>query len=237
VVRRIFNEFANGRSPRRIALDLNRQQVPGPRGGEWGPSTINGNSARGTGILNNELYFGRLVWNRLQYVKDPRTGKRVSRFNDPQRVITQDVPELQIVSQDLWHRVKARQLEMKRKTRPDSNAERPFWTQQRPRYLVSGLAKCGCCGASYVKISQNLFGCAAARNKGTCGNRLNIRIDDLEATILDGLRHRLMAPDLFKVFCEEFHREVNRLRMEDSAIVDAQRDDLRRVESRIRRLV
>ncbi len=24
-----------------------------------------------------------------------------------------------------------------------------------------------------------------------------------------------MAPDLFKVFCEEFHREVNRLRIDE----------------------
>jgi site-specific DNA recombinase len=31
-----------------------------------GQSTINGNVARGTGIINNELYVGRLVWNRLR---------------------------------------------------------------------------------------------------------------------------------------------------------------------------
>src|SRR5205085_5115658 len=84
--------------------------------------------------------------------------------------------------------------------------------KQRPRFLITGLAKCGSCGSSYVKISRNLFGCAAARNRGTCDNRLNIRLDALEQTILDGLRHQLMAPDLFKAFCEEFHLEVNRLR-------------------------
>jgi len=42
-------------------------------------STINGNRQRGTGLLNNELYVGRLVWNRLRYMKDPETGKRVSK--------------------------------------------------------------------------------------------------------------------------------------------------------------
>ena len=31
--------------------------------------------------------------------------------------------------------------------------------------------------SSYVKISKNLFGCAAARNKGTCTNRLTIKVD------------------------------------------------------------
>ena len=40
-------------------------------------STIYGNAKRGTGILNNELYVGRLVWNRLRDVKNPDTGKRV----------------------------------------------------------------------------------------------------------------------------------------------------------------
>jgi len=72
IVRRVFSEFAAGRSPRRIAVQLNRDHIPGPRGGEWDASTINGNAARGTGILNNELYIGRIVWNRLRYIKDPK---------------------------------------------------------------------------------------------------------------------------------------------------------------------
>ena len=55
VVHRIHAEFAAGKSPRRIAIELNRDRVPGPRGGPWDASTINGNAARGTGVLNNEL--------------------------------------------------------------------------------------------------------------------------------------------------------------------------------------
>ncbi len=81
VVRRIFEDYADGKSPRRIAHDLNAEDVPGPRSKAWGPSTINGNIKRGTGVLNNELYIGRFVWNRLRYVKDPDTGKRISRLN------------------------------------------------------------------------------------------------------------------------------------------------------------
>jgi hypothetical protein len=30
----------------------------------------------GTGLLNNELYVGTLVWNRQRFIKDPTTGKR-----------------------------------------------------------------------------------------------------------------------------------------------------------------
>lgn len=78
VVRRIFAAYAAGRSARRIAHDLNAEGVPAPGGRSWGASTISGNAARGIGILNNELYFGRLVWNKLRYIKDPETGRRVS---------------------------------------------------------------------------------------------------------------------------------------------------------------
>ncbi len=55
--------------------------------------------------------------------------------------------------------------------------------------------------------------------------------------ILDRLRDRLMAPDLFKAFCEEFHRELNRLRTDENAAADAKRYELDRVERRIRRIV
>ena len=80
-----------------------------PSGQGWGPSTIHGNGQRGTGILNNELYIGEQVWNRLRYIKDPQTGKRISRFNPPSEWVTHDVPDLRIIDQDLWDRVKARQ--------------------------------------------------------------------------------------------------------------------------------
>ena len=81
-------------------------------------TTINGNRERGTGILNNELYIGNLVWNRLRYMKDPATGKRRSRLNPESDWITREVPALRIIPQELWDAVKARQREMARETRP-----------------------------------------------------------------------------------------------------------------------
>jgi DNA invertase Pin-like site-specific DNA recombinase len=94
VVHRIFGAYSQGVSPRGIAKTLNREGILGPSGATWGPSTINGNRERGTGILNNELYIGKLVWNRLRYMKDPATGKRRSRLNSEKEWIIKDVPEL-----------------------------------------------------------------------------------------------------------------------------------------------
>ena len=103
VVRRIFADFVAGKSPRRIAAELNREATPGPGGRPWGETTIRGHALRGTGILHNELYIGRLVWNRLRYSKDPASGKRVSRLNPPEEWIHRDAADLQIVGDDLWN--------------------------------------------------------------------------------------------------------------------------------------
>jgi site-specific DNA recombinase len=66
IVRRIFEEYVEGRTPREIAYDLNNENISPPRGRSWNASTINGNLQRGTGIIQNELYTGRLVWNKVK---------------------------------------------------------------------------------------------------------------------------------------------------------------------------
>lgn len=102
IVRRVFREFATSKSPRAIARRLNGEGIPGPDGGLWTDSTLRGHAARGTGLINNELYIGKLVWNRLRYIKDPTTGKRVSRINPREKWITAEVLALRIVDDALW---------------------------------------------------------------------------------------------------------------------------------------
>jgi site-specific DNA recombinase len=176
IVRHIFNAYAAGQSPKAIAHALNRQEVPGPSGEAWAPSTVNGNWRRRTGILNNELYIGRLVSNRQSFVKDPDTDRRVARPNPNSAWIIKDVPELRISDQALWDRVKARQQGLRR--------AREFHEKRRPRMLLSFLLRCGVCGGSFSKVSEKHYGCSTARNKGTCDNRLTVRQAELEGLVL-----------------------------------------------------
>ena len=69
------------------------------------------------GILNNRLYTGEMVWNRQQYVKNPDTGRRVSRRNPTSALVVTPVPLLRIVPDDLWEAAKARQGETRRMLR------------------------------------------------------------------------------------------------------------------------
>jgi site-specific DNA recombinase len=235
IVKRIFRDYAAGRSARKIALDLNREGVAGPSGKAWGASTIAGNAARGTGILNNELYIGRLVWNRLRYIKDPATGRRVSRLNNASEVIVTDVPDLRIVDDGLWQAVKNRQATMTIKRDGGDGDADGFWNRRRPRYLFSGLLQCGVCGGGFSKISASHFGCSTARNKGTCDNRLSIRRDVVESTVLDALRHHLMDPELYAIFVREFTAEYNRLQADKGKERQRRESELNRVKTKIDR--
>ncbi len=243
VVTRIFTEYAAGKSPRSIVHDLNLDGIDGPNGGNWGFSTLVGNRARGTGLLNNELYIGKLVWNRLRYVKDPATGKRISRLNPKEKWIVHDVPDLRILDQPLWDGVQARLDQLR--DRGDAvgavpkDEPRPFWAQRRPRYLFSGLMKCGACGGSAVKVNASDFGCAAARDKGpaVCTNLLRIRRDVLESIVLDALRDGIMDADLYGAFVAEFTAEWNRLQAGHAGDRTAREQELTRVKAKLKRMV
>ena len=81
------------------------------------------------------------------------------------------------------------------------------------------------------------LGCATARNKGTCNNRLGIGREALERTILDALKQHLMHPELFKEFCAEFIKEVNRLRQDQAGQRSALEAELARIARRLRKIV
>ena len=86
-------------------------------------------------------------------------------------------------------------------------------------------------------VSADLVGCSTARNKGTCGNRPNIRRDQIEARLLTAQKEHLMNPELFAVFCEEFTRRMNERRIEASAALASARVELKRVERELERIL
>ena len=237
IVTRIFGEFEQGRSPRDIAVSLNREGVPGPDGRTWGPSTIYGNWRRGTGILNNDLYAGVMVWNRQRFIKDPTTGKRQARLNPPEEWVRSAVPDLRIVDEALWQQVKIRQGHIRAEVTDAAGIGVRSERARRPTYLLSHLIKCGCCGGGFSKISRDHYGCSNARNRGTCENILTIRRDVLEESVLSGLRSHLLAPELLEEFTREYVKELNRLNRERDGGRAKAEADLAKVTRQIRAII
>jgi site-specific DNA recombinase len=208
-VRRIFLAFADGHSPRAVARELNEEGIPGPGGRPWGDTTIRGQVDRGTGLLNNTLYIGRMEWNRCSYVKNPQTGKKVARVNKQEDREIAKVPHLRIVDDALWARVKARQSVVRIEMGRDTNGNALNRVHRR-QFLLSGLLVCACCGGGYTITGKDRYACATRRSKGTCSNALVINRQQLETRILSGLKERLMAPELVKAFVDEFNAEIRR---------------------------
>jgi hypothetical protein len=99
------------------------------------------------------------------------------------------------------------------------------------------LAHCGACGAPLAAAGKDYLSCTAARRQGTCSNKRGIRRPVLEGLILDGLKDRLMAPELVKEFIAEFHREVNRQSRNREADQGLQQRDLDDVNRKLRRVI
>ena len=233
IVRRIYSEFAAGTSPTAISRKLNAEKIPGPRGRPWGDSTIRGHALRRTGILHNGLYVGRLVWNKQRYVKDPVTSKRLARLNPESEWIVQELPELRIVDDELWNRVQARLGDIRESPRVAKARESRFWERRRARHLLTGLVKCGCCGSSLAAVGRDYLACPSARSRGTCDNRKGIRRDHLEALVLDGLKERLMQPDMVREFVAAFNEEINRGRRDQELAIEARRRELARIAAKL----
>ncbi len=233
VVRRIFEEFATGHSPRAIARRLNADGVSGPGGRPWRDTTIRGHHTRRTGILRNDLYAGRQVWNKQSYRKDPTSGKRLARPNPESEWIVMDVPELRTVDPDLWDRVQTRLEGIRNSARVANARKTRFWESRRPRHLLTGLVRCGECGHPLAAVGKDYLACGTARSTGTCANRRGIKRQHLEHLVLDALKKNLMAPDLVEAFIKAFHEEVNKQRHRIDMAVDHKRKELREVTRRL----
>ena len=192
-IRWIFQQYAEGVSPRDIAKKLNDNGAPGPRGAKWRDTAIRGHVSRGTGILNNESYIGRVVWNRRNYRKNPETELRVARTNGSAEWVVADAPNLRIIEDPLWARVKKRQAELgelfAHTTTNHLNAA------HRPSYLLSGILECAECGGPCAIMAKARYGCTNHKKRlpieglggECCQNQKTILKKDIEDRVLASL--------------------------------------------------
>jgi DNA invertase Pin-like site-specific DNA recombinase len=230
VVVEIWEKFAAGQSPRRIAADLNARGVQPPRQSNrkgpasWISSALYGHPAKGTGILRNPIYLGRAIWNRSRWEKDPDTGARVRRERPETEWIVTDAPDLRIVPFELEARVAARHAAIEAATGRArdimGNAGR---TGPGPRHLFSGLLVCANCGAPWVTVNRDRYGCSAARYRGpaVCDVRSTVARQRIEERLLDVIRQDIYSPANLAIYRKAFTAELRRLASQSRPDVDA----------------
>lgn len=144
VVRRIYNDYLNGKGPNRIARQLEEERIPNWNGkAKWYESSIRK-------MLSNEKYKGDALLQKT-YTVDFLTKKRVENNGEiPQYYVEESHPP--IVDNEIWEAV---QLEMERRR---AFAEKhqiqkiDYATMDHP---FAGRVICGNCGKAYGRKVWN----------------------------------------------------------------------------------
>jgi site-specific DNA recombinase len=79
-------------------------------------------------------------------VKDPTTGKRISRINAKEQHRITEAPQLRVIDDATWNAAQAIKLKRSHLGAPQSRA---------PRRPLSGLLRCGSCGGGMVSIGNH----------------------------------------------------------------------------------
>lgn len=248
VIREIFELFGErGWSAKRIANFLNKRLLEKgspkpPRGKLWSVATIIGSKNRNRGILNNELYIGKIVWNRTTNKKNPITGKKKIIPNSPEywKIIIKE--EYRIISDELWQKVKDRQSELEKSHKGRYVEAKKLYSPN----LLTPFAKCGHCGGTFGIVSGGKYakyGCTTNWNKGNsvCQNTLKIEKSLLEESIINTLVRQISDEKSIKKILEEVYvnfetyfqgslfesnrieleKEINRISFEINNLVNA----------------
>ncbi len=205
IVLRSFEVYAAGWSERRIGRQFNAESLLSPRGGSWTWTALHGSPRLGTGILNNRLYIGEVIWNKFRWEKDPETGKRVPRLRPREEWIVRKDESLRIVPQDLWDRVKRRQQAASERVRMQSHAG-----GRTPKYLFSGLLICSVCGAHFIMRDGTRYACSYHVNRGPeiCSNCLTVSRQVVEDRMVRAIRQRLFAPEAIAYVTQRMNEEL-----------------------------
>jgi site-specific DNA recombinase len=244
VIHRMFALSAAGSGITRIAKHLNDEGVPPPRGGRqgWAPTAIRE-------MLHNELYRGRLIWNRTK--KAHRRGTKTQDHRPPEELVIVELPECQIVSTELWEAAHAALERRAQVFVPQARAAIkgkliPPLTPPSP-YLLSGLARCAWCNGPLIAMSRHqgrrrgyFYGCANNWKRGPaiCRNTVRIPQQALDRAVVDAMANALDAELVEAAVAQALARltessgeEANRRPMLERAIAEARHREQRLAEA------
>jgi site-specific DNA recombinase len=233
VVRRIFADYVAGVSPFTIARQLNAEGVPsaqGAKGKLWNASTIVGHRARRHGVLHNELYLGRLIYNRVTMIKHPETGKRISRINPREEWRVVEVPDLRIVDDDTWAAAQALKLS-------NGGGEQAAPPKRRQTHLLSGIVVCDLCGATYISRDRTQLTCTGFYYRGTCTNARRVDRAQLERRVLEEIQKLLATPEAVREATQRLHSDEARHVVDQQRAARVKVKELGDVKGKIARLV
>jgi site-specific DNA recombinase len=225
MVRRIFTLFADGMSTWSISALLTAEGIASPqvrhrpsKETKWTPTGV-------MQLLQRERYNGELVWNKTNTWFDHDEEKTRITRNPRELWRRKLIPELRIVSEELWQRAQNRQKVVSEKFK--SYRVGGLARAKKGQYPFSGLLYCGVCGGRLAILSGGVgrypsYGCISARYGRGCTNHLWIRENRLTEQLLSMLVKNLLVPEVMDAFVLCVSQELERfLKGSSSNHVDA----------------
>lgn len=161
VVRRIFQNFLDGKSRIDTAKELNAEGIPTMKGCRWADSNVKS-------IITNITYTGNLLFQK-EYVVDPISKKSKKNRGELPQYWVADTHE-PIIERETFDYV---QKEMARRRELGFLANKALKLS-----CFSGKIKCGICGRSYIRSSRKkhnyvIWCCTSTKGKASrsCGVR------------------------------------------------------------------
>jgi site-specific DNA recombinase len=218
IVLEMFERYADGESPRAIAANLNARGIPSPGSG-WRRRVRRCHGWMGSAIytiLMNDLYTGHVKWNRHRYERDPDSKMHKCRVRPKSEWLTYRDESLRIVSDELWERC------VRRRT-PNSTLR--LRCGGRPKFLLSGILRCGVCGASYVMKNRRSYGCGGYVEGRSCANGVDIRRDWAEDALLMPVYKDVLEPNKVELLAKQLQSAYLKCqRLEQSKVAQAPKE-------------
>lgn len=239
IVRRIFREYAEGNSPRAIASRLTAEGAPTPSNS---PAWSHQLFVNHDGIINNQIYVGKIAWNQFRNVKNPETGKTLKRAAPAEDLIVTDVPHLRIIDDELWNAAQAvRSKRAVAKFGADGKVVRRNFLPT-SNDLLSEMLRCGICGGHMRVVNRQRDGsrrvaCAAAHQTSTCKHMRSYDLNQLREGILARGREYLSDPEYIRETLRAFHSQFAKESKAASVEAVAARRQLTNVSARIDRIL
>lgn len=225
-VRRIFREYASGKSYREIIAGLNADGITTKLGNPWGANSLNA-------LLRNEKYIGRIVYGEKVYRPD---GTRNTAKPEGKNVIRIENGIPAIVTPELWEVVHDRFA-----INAAQQRGRPAAVRDNP---LKGKVLCGLCGGAMTMVSSKkkgkgtyyYFRCANKDRHHTC-EMAPISADLLEELVANHVRSLIGSPDIRQETMALLEQETTRINQRGTERYKNLSDELTRLDLQISRII
>jgi len=234
VVKWLFKEYLQGNGFKKLASKLNEKGVRAPRSDSWAPSAIRE-------MLRNHSYLGWYCLGKTSRVKGADGRKRYVDNPMDQWRIYKDAHE-PIIAEELFNKVQERMAKVSKKYKKEISRAKA----EHSSYLLTGLVKCGECGANFTVQSTKAkagepprywhYVCGYRRNRGAsvCSNGSRIIMHALDKAVLKATEQKLMDPEMIHNVSTQAERILERARL-DAHEAEGLEQDKRELEKQIER--